>query len=122
MKQSANSQPRGAYLSAKDVARELGIGRSSAYRIMREMPHLEHGKILRVTAVAFAQWCERQTRPPVEPWRPLPVPHVRVPARSRVQSDSLIRPIVPRTKPRSAAPDTLIRHTLPRTKPRTSGG
>lgn len=55
-----------SHLKASDIARELGISRSAAYEIMREMPRVIHKRIVRVTSQAFAAWRDRNT---VGPWQ-----------------------------------------------------
>lgn len=45
-----------SYLKASDIARELSCSRSEAYEIMHEMPHLKHGRTVRVESAAFYLW------------------------------------------------------------------
>lgn len=45
-----------SYLKASDIARELSCSRSEAYEIMKEMPHLKHGKTVRVESIEFERW------------------------------------------------------------------
>src|SRR6188474_500525 len=54
-----------SHLKASDIARELGISRSAAYEIMKEMPRLVRRGIVRVSPEAFKRWRERNT---VGPW------------------------------------------------------
>jgi hypothetical protein len=45
-----------AYMTAQDVAEELQIGLSTAYRTMRRMPRVQIGSILRVSREEFRAW------------------------------------------------------------------
>lgn len=109
-------------LTAEDVAEELQIGLSKAYEILKEMPRLKHGKTLRVTRTVFARWKEANTVPAcrasTEPRtdtttssfegsvdlsrrKTKKLPSLRLVTSSDAQP---IRPIQPRTKPRSHKP------------------
>jgi hypothetical protein len=113
-----------SHLSAKDIARELGISRSAAYEVMHQMPFVKCGRSVRVSSQAFARWRERNT---VQPWQSsINVPEARTGGSASVRASVAvasrqgaqakqrrrlqlvsssaapsIRPIVPRTKPRS---------------------
>jgi hypothetical protein len=116
-----------SHLSAKDIARELGISRSAAYEVIRQMPHVRCGRVVRVSSQAFARWRELNT---VQPWQSSTKDRVaRTGGSGSVRASAAvvtrqaapigrrpklqlvtpsaapsIRPIVPRTKPRSGRP------------------
>lgn len=54
---------REAVLTAEDVAEELKISRRQAYLVMRRIPHLVEGRLIRVTRKAFDAYLRRITEP-----------------------------------------------------------
>src|SRR5690349_14869626 len=68
----SNSKPPpgpALYLKAAEVMRELTVSKSSAYALIRRMPHVKDGRILRVKRTDFEAWLKAQTRPEVPPLR-----------------------------------------------------
>jgi len=91
-------------LSAADIAAELNVSRSVAYEIVRECRHVRFGRLLRVPRAAFDEWLAAHTFQPFGP-RSLPV---------RLQATIVVRPSAPR---RPTTEGSLIRPIVPRTKP-----
>src|SRR5260221_11372677 len=52
-----------ALLTADDVAARLRVSRSRAYEIMKEMPHVQIGRSIRVEEAEFQAWVRRHTKP-----------------------------------------------------------
>jgi hypothetical protein len=78
-----------ALLDADEIARRLCVSRATAYREMRNMPHVVVGKrALRVSELAFDAYLRRRTQDPRKVHSPRTVP-----------SDRAIQPVRPRTKP-----------------------
>lgn len=61
-----SDSPQAGYLSASDIARELGISRAEAYRLVRQMFALREGRVVRVSRRAFDRWVTEHTRAPWE--------------------------------------------------------
>jgi excisionase family DNA binding protein len=55
------------YVSAKEIIQALGISRSRAYQLMREMPRVKLGRTVRISEAAFKLWLEKRTVPVTEP-------------------------------------------------------
>lgn len=47
------------YLSAKDIRAILGISRSRAHELMKEMQPIKFGRLTRVSQAHFARWVQR---------------------------------------------------------------
>ena len=76
-------------LDADEIARRLCVSRATAYREMRNMPHVVVGKrALRVSEIAFDAYLRRRTQDPK-----------RARTAKAVPPERTIRPILPRTKP-----------------------
>jgi predicted DNA-binding transcriptional regulator AlpA len=56
----------GRFLSAEEIATELGVSPRTAYRVMRDMRQVRIGALLKVQRVEFENWIRRQTE---MPWR-----------------------------------------------------
>jgi hypothetical protein len=112
-------EPSERFLSADDIAKRLGVSRSRAFEIMRDMSRLKIGRSVRVSVEALAAWERRVTIGPgcgsTSAARPIGASSTANASRSRrrtvkrpsVPSGTsnaapLIRPIVPRTRRRSA--------------------
>ncbi len=50
-------------LDGRAIAARLGISRTRAYELMRQMPHHEFGRSLRVDAADLARWLESRRLP-----------------------------------------------------------
>jgi predicted DNA-binding transcriptional regulator AlpA len=92
-----------SYLSPAEVAKDLGVSRSLAYDLVRQMGPLHIGRSLRVSRQSYEKWLAAHCTPstttsglrsvglvPIDPWI----------ARMAQGSKASTRPIVPRTKPR----------------------
>jgi excisionase family DNA binding protein len=114
---------RDPFLSARQVAEELGVSRATAYRLMHDMVHFKRGKLLRVSRESFNRYIRRLE---VDPWHQGSTSGVRSGGRgttSRVGAASASPPSAPtggrpslRCVSGSAVPP--IQPTRPRTKPR----
>lgn len=70
------------YYTPKDIALLLKVGRSRAYQIARELPHLKLGKAVRVAEGDLQAWlAERVARPAQR--APAPAPFVATWPRKR---------------------------------------
>lgn len=49
------------FLTAVEVARALGVSRSTAYRLMRQMGRVRAGRVVRVSREAFDAWVAANT-------------------------------------------------------------
>jgi excisionase family DNA binding protein len=49
------------FLTAAEVARALGVSRTTAYRLMREMGRVRVGRVVRVARTSFEAWVEAHT-------------------------------------------------------------
>jgi predicted DNA-binding transcriptional regulator AlpA len=91
------------YLSAKEIREALGISRSNAYSIMKELPRVKIGSSIRVSESAFELWLKRQTIQPawkvadVDPPIRLTRPRTRAAAKKALEDDKPIRRMAPRT-------------------------
>lgn len=49
-------------ISVEEAARLLGIGRNTAYDLVREgrLPHLRFGRTIRIPLAALSSWLDRQ--------------------------------------------------------------
>jgi excisionase family DNA binding protein len=59
----ARAEAREGFLTAAEVARTLGVSRTTAYRLMREMGRVRVGRAIRVSRVAFDAWLASHTEP-----------------------------------------------------------
>ncbi|MGZ3416722.1 MAG: helix-turn-helix domain-containing protein [Polyangiales bacterium] len=59
----------GAFLTASEVARSLGVSRTTAYRLMREMGRVRVGRVVRVSRTSFEAWVESHTEERSRPRR-----------------------------------------------------
>jgi excisionase family DNA binding protein len=57
------------FLTAAEVARSLGVSRTTAYRLMREMGRVRVGRVVRVPRTSFERWIEAHTEPRDRPKR-----------------------------------------------------
>jgi len=60
------------FLTAAEVASALGVSKTTAYKIMREMGCVRVGRVIRVSREAFDAWVASHTerpRPKVKPPR-----------------------------------------------------
>jgi excisionase family DNA binding protein len=55
------------FLTALEVAAALGVSRSTAYRLMREMGRVRAGRVVRVSREAFDAWVAAHTEPRPRP-------------------------------------------------------
>jgi len=53
------------HLSIKDIVAALGVGRSRAYEVAREMPHVKMGRSVRVSEAELNRWIEQRTVQPL---------------------------------------------------------
>jgi excisionase family DNA binding protein len=107
----------GRLLTVAEAAVELGVSRSVAYRLVKEMPHVRVGLgrvgtgAVRVSAKTIAQYIETRTIAP-SPWSP-----VDVNGRARRVKYPRATSAVPLTY--SATSESSWRRTIqPRTKPK----
>jgi hypothetical protein len=96
-----------AFLSADDIAGRLGVGRSTAYALMRQMPRFRTGRVTRVLERDFAAWVEERVIPAVAP-----------PAHGSAGARRYTRPTVkrPSSKPSESNGARRIRLTIKRTR------
>jgi excisionase family DNA binding protein len=55
------------FLTAAEVARSLGVSRTTAYRLMREMGRVRVGRVVRVPRASFERWIDAHTEPRERP-------------------------------------------------------
>jgi len=53
------------HLSIKDIMVALGIGRSRAYEIAHDIPHVKIGRSVRVSEAVFSQYLRQRTVQPL---------------------------------------------------------
>ena len=98
------------YLTARDVADELGVGLTKAYEILKQCTHLVTGHTIRVSRAHFEAWKRRHEELPADPpreARPLQgvarrAAAVSFTASTRTLSEGLLKPYKPR--PRKTQP------------------
>jgi hypothetical protein len=112
------------FLTAGDIAAELQISRAKAYRIMRDMLHVKIDGLLRVPRAAFEVYLQERER---IGWQSDSTSGARrggAGTTNQAEIASHARPSVAIKKPRKQSCVNgnallLIRPTLPRTKPRS---
>ena len=52
------------FLTAADVASALGISKTTAYKVMREIGAVRVGRVVRVSREAFEAWVDAHTERP----------------------------------------------------------
>jgi predicted DNA-binding transcriptional regulator AlpA len=87
------------HLTAEDIMVKLGISRSRAYEVMREMPRVKFGKSVRVSEAELERWLKQRTIQPL----------TREPLMSRTAEAAWARRVRKETKLRAAA----VRLALP---------
>jgi excisionase family DNA binding protein len=55
--------PSDVFMTAVEVAAELGVSKSTAYKLMREMGRVRVGRVVRVKRDAFDAWVASHTEP-----------------------------------------------------------
>jgi excisionase family DNA binding protein len=56
-------------MTAAEVAEELGVSKTTAYKLMREMGRVRVGRVVRVKREAFDAWVAAHTEPRPQPKR-----------------------------------------------------
>ena len=97
------------YVSAKEIKDALGVSRSRAYQLMRELPRVKVGRTVRVTEAAFKRWLEARTVRPTEP-----IPYRLPPSVDLAARRLLLRQRLKR-EARKSGDVPLIKLTRPRT-------
>lgn len=87
------------HLSIKDIMAALGVGRSRAYAIAHEMPHVKAGSSVRVSEAELNRWIKQHTVQPL----------AREPLMSRSAAAAWARRVRKQSKLRAAA----VRSGLP---------
>jgi len=101
------------HLSIKDIMVALGIGRSRAYEVAHDMPHVRIGRSVRVSEAVFSQYLKQRTVQPL----------ARAPIMSRTAEAAWAARVRKQTKLRAGAvragalvgDGSTIRLTRPRT-------
>src|SRR5690349_13541785 len=99
-------------IDAVEVARRLGVSRSTAYELIAVVPHMKFGTAIRITEAAFAQIVQGATVAPCGSSSALKFTKRSIKAKGRHStreaesnlSDPWRTPIKPRTKPRITEP------------------
>lgn len=60
----ADPSDEARFLTAEQVARRLGVSRTTAHRIMREIGRVRTGRVVRVSREAFEGWLSEHTERP----------------------------------------------------------
>lgn len=81
-------------IRARDICERYGCAKDTAYRYMRQMPHMENP--LRVTVEAFEAWERARTREPGA-WAETPSPKKAPAKRARVPKNDG-KHLIPRTR------------------------
>lgn len=84
MKTPTKVPPAAVYITASDIQRELAVSRASAYSIMKQLPHIRAGRIVRAKRSDFDLWLAARKVPAIPArWSANP-PAVQVQARVRM--------------------------------------
>jgi excisionase family DNA binding protein len=92
------------YLNAAEVAERLGVGLSTAYEVMRDLPRIRIGhRTVRVSEDDFAAWCAARTEAPASR-SPSAARHVKAQPLKRPSASSNAPMLIRPTRPRESAP------------------
>jgi hypothetical protein len=89
------------YLSAKDIALEMNVSPTKAYKILKECPRIVAGRTVRVSRGSFEAWKRRHEHGPswTEPEAAPPKMRDEVTASFAAEYAALLAPSRPRRSP-----------------------